>query len=153
MCNARLVHGSQFHINRFLLDQANYWRDPRPSMRDLYLQYSQLAIWGNERSVKNTTLNQNWARTRHFVWVKADQDTMVWPSQGEHWGAPNPQDWRGDILPMEKTAWYLQDSFGLRASDKAGKNHFESFDGDHLQFTLQELKRWVEIYLDASSNW
>ena len=104
-------------------------------------------MWGNEVEVKNETLNANWARTQQFVWVMAEDDQMVWPAEGEQWGAPDPNDPFHRVLPMNETDWYLRDLFGLRTADEAGKNKFESFQGDHLQFTLQDLKRWVMKYL------
>merc|ERR1712194_929833 len=67
--------------------QANYWRDPRPQAKDAYAYYSQLAQWNNEGRVYNSTLNENYAKTQKFVWVMALKDKMVWPKEGEHWGA------------------------------------------------------------------
>ena len=130
--------------------QANYWRDPRPSMADMYHQYAQLAVWGNEGPTHNNkTLNSNYARTEKFVWVLATEDGMVWPKEGEQWGAPDPQNPFIHILPMRDTAWYQDDSFGLRTADELGKNHFESFQGDHLQFEMKDFERWVLTYLTA----
>lgn len=126
--------------------QANYWRDPRPSMAEKYHKYSQLAVWNNEGSF-NATLNENFAKTETFVWVLATQDGMVWPKEGEQWGAPDPQDPFNNILPMKETEWYVKDSFGLRKADEAKKNYFESFVGDHLQFKMEDLERWVHTYL------
>ena len=129
------------------LFQANYWRDPRPVEADAYKTYAQLAQWNNEGFNFNQTLNDNYAMTEKYVWVMAEQDTMVWPKEGEHWGAPDPNDPFHTILPMNETEWYLKDLFGLRTAQEAGKNNFESFDGDHLQFTMDEFDGWVNKYL------
>jgi palmitoyl-protein thioesterase len=126
--------------------QANYWRDPRPVARERYQQYSQLARLNNECTVQNQTLRDNYARTETFVWVMAQDDNMVWPAEGEHWGAPDPQDPFNVILPMKQTEWYQDDLFGLRTADEAGKNFFESFPGDHLQFEMEDLHRWITTY-------
>lgn len=128
--------------------QANYWRDPRPSAAALYHEYSQLAVWNNEiPGAINETLKTNWALTETFVWVLATEDQMVLPALGEHWGAPDPANPFHHILPMKETEWYTDDLFGLRTAEEAGKNHFESFVGDHLQFTGDDLKRWVTTYM------
>jgi len=77
---------------------------------------------------------------------------MVWPKEGEQWGAPDSDaadPFTSNILPMKETEWYQDDLFGLQAADEAGKNHFESFDGDHLQFSLEDLQKWVMTYLEA----
>mmetsp|Transcript_423 Transcript_423/g.1175 ORF Transcript_423/g.1175 Transcript_423/m.1175 type:complete len:437 (-) Transcript_423:57-1367(-) len=131
--------------------QANYWRDPRASEKEMYKKYSQLARWNNEGNAFNQTFNDNWAKTSKFVWVLAKQDTMVWPKEGEHWGAPDPADPFKNVLPMEQTEWYIKDLFGLRTADEAGKNFFEDFDADHLQFTMVDFDRWVTTYLVPST--
>ena len=133
--------------------QANYWRDPRPVEKEAYQTYSQLARWNNEGKTFNQTLKDNWARTSKFVWIMAEKDGMVWPREGEHWGAPDPSDPFNHILPMNETEWYQKDLFGLRTAQEAGKNFFESFNGDHLQFTMEDFNGWVQKYLatqDAS---
>lgn len=131
--------------------QANYWRDPRPSERANYQKYSQLARISNEVPVMDTKLNENYAKTEKFVWVKATKDTIVWPIEGEQWGAPNSDadDPFSDILPMDQTDWYKSDLFGLRTADEEGRNYYEQFDGDHLAFSWDDFDAWVAKYLDA----
>ena len=127
--------------------QANYWRDPRESEFPTYQKHSQLAQWNNEGLVVNQTLKENYAKTSRFVWVLATQDGMVWPKEGEQWGAPDPKDPFQHILPREQTAWYINDLFGLRTAEEAGKNVYESFEGDHLAFSTDEYDGWVTKYL------
>jgi palmitoyl-protein thioesterase len=131
--------------------QANYWRDPRPSVYDTYRTYSQLAVLNNEvinpSQQFNETLRVNWSRTSKFVWIMAQNDRTVWPPLGEQWGAPDPQNPYRHIFNMTETDWYRYDYFGLRTAQEQNKNYFESFPGDHLQFTKEDLQRWVETYL------
>jgi palmitoyl-protein thioesterase len=130
--------------------QANYWRDPRPSAQSLYREYSQLAAWNNEvlePNGVNETLRANWNRTRTFVWIMASDDQMVWPKEGEQWCAPDPADPFERVLERNRTEWYAQDLFGLRSAEQAGKNRYETFEGDHLQFTEEDFDRWVNSYL------
>jgi palmitoyl-protein thioesterase len=127
--------------------QANYWRDPRPVEKEAYQTFSQLAQWNNEGLVFNQTIKDNWSKTSKFVWVLALQDSMIWPKEGEHWGAPDPNDPFNHILRMNQTEWYQKDLFGLKTAQEAGKNAFETFDGDHLQFTMEDFHKWVETYL------
>lgn len=139
--------------------QAGYWRDPRRKEQELYYQYSQLARWNNEGPHNNNaTLNANFAKTSKFVWVKATEDSMVWPKEGEQWGCPDPDDPFNHILPMNETDWYQQDLFGLKTAQEAGKNFFETFEGDHLQFDMQDFNRWITTYLkdtvvDVEEEW
>lgn len=129
------------------LFQANYWRDPRPVEADTYKSFAQLARWNNECDEKNQTLNVNWAATQKFVWIMAEDDGMVFPKEGEHWGAPDPNDPFNSVLPMKETEWYKKDLFGLKTAEEAGKNVFLSFSGDHLQFTMDDFDGWVTKYL------
>lgn len=130
--------------------QANYWRDPRPEEKDAYEKFSQLARWNNEGKPYNQTLKDNYAKTKKFVWILATEDSMVWPHEGEHWGAPSAKDPYKVILPMNQTDWYINDLFGLRTAQEAGKNYFEQFVGDHLRFTMEDYGRWVHTYLTPS---
>ena len=47
---------------------------------------------------------------------------------------------------MNETRWYTEDLFGLKTASEAGKNHFESFKGEHIRFTDAELMGWLEKY-------
>jgi len=133
--------------------QSNYWRDPRESKLEDYYEYSQLARWNNEGPQNNNaTLNENFAKTSRFVWVMATQDSLVWPSEGEHWGCPDATDpFEKPILTMNQTDWYQKDLFGLKTAQEAGKNVFETFEGDHLRFTMDDYDGWVRKYLQDGS--
>lgn len=128
-----------------ILFQANYFRDPAKTSSKSYLEHSQLAQWNNEQVV-NETYVENWAKTDNFVWVEGTEDTVVWPRQGEQWGAMDPKDPWKTVLPYNETEWYTQDLFGLKTADDAGKNHFESFKGEHIRFTEEELFGWLKKY-------
>ena len=60
--------------------------------------------------------------------------------------APAGKPFDGRALPMRESSWYLQDTFGLRTADQQGKNHFESFDGQHIRMTDAELYGWISKY-------
>jgi palmitoyl-protein thioesterase len=100
----------------------------------------------NEGEVIDSTLNENYAKTNRFVWVMATKDRVVWPPEGEQWGAPNPTNPYDDVLSMNQTEWYLKDLFGLKTAQEEGKNYFESFDGNHLQFSMTDFDEWITKY-------
>jgi palmitoyl-protein thioesterase len=129
-----------------ILFQANYFRDPSKTDSKAYKKYSQLAQWENEGDDVQVSRNENFAKTGKFVWVLATEDTVVWPREGEQFGAMDPADPFKTLLSMNETAWYQSDSFGLRTADEAGKNNFESFEGNHIAFTEEELMGWLEKY-------
>lgn len=158
-CDLLLEQASRRAYSEFAQEhsfQANYWRDPRVSKQDDYHKYSQLARWNNEGPNNNQTLNENYAKTSKFVWIMATQDSIVWPKEGEHWGCPDNSDgkdpFESPILPMNETEWYKQDLFGLRTAQEAGKNFFESFEGDHLRFSYDDFDRWVTTYLSSTAK-
>ena len=134
-----------------ILFQANYFRDPDRLNSSAYQQYSQLAQWNGEGTHSNASAARgHWAKTAKFVWVRGTRDTVVWPNEGEQWGALSagyPKSLR--VLPMRQTAWYLDDSFGLRSADESGRSAVEEFAGEHIRFTEAELNGWLDKYLAA----
>jgi hypothetical protein len=40
----------------------------------------------------------------------------------------------------------------LKTADEAGKLNFESFDGQHIQFTEAELLGWLDTYFGTPAN-
>jgi len=96
----------------------------------------------------NAEYKANWAKTEKFVWVKGTEDTVVWPREGEWWGAMSevPGEEFKTVNTMKDTRWFKEDLFGLATADKAGKNHFESFKGEHIRMTEEELFGWLDKY-------
>lgn len=66
------------------------------------------------------------------------------PREGEWWGQYDEE--YQSILPMEETNWYIQDLFGLKTAHESGRIFFESTDGNHLDFTTDELNSWLDKY-------
>jgi len=134
-------------ISQGILFQADYLRDPSRVNSSSYLKNSQLANWNNEATV-NPTYKANWAKTEKFIWVKGTLDTVVWPREGEWWGAMStvPGEEFKKVNTMKDTRWYKEDTFGLKTADEAGKNHFESFVGEHIRMTEKELMAWLDKY-------
>ncbi|GMH77357.1 hypothetical protein TL16_g07379 [Triparma laevis f. inornata] len=90
--------------------------------------------------------NDKFAMTSQYVWVLGTEDTVVWPREGEQWRAMDPEDPFGTLLQWNETKWYKEDTFGLATADSANKHNFESFDGQHIAFTNDELMGWLEKY-------
>ena len=130
-----------------ILFQADYFRDPTKVNSSAYKKNSQLAQWNNEGLRFNKQINANFAKTNKFVMVKALGDTMVFPNEGEWFGhyKDGDDDYK-TVLRMNETEWYKSDLFGLKTADEAGKIHFESTPGNHLQFTEKELLGWIDEY-------
>jgi len=125
------------------LFQADYFRDPK-SLGAEYKKNSELAQWNNEGETVDPTINANFAKVKRWAMVKAEKDTMVYPNDGEWWGAFDSDG--KTRLAMNETDWYKKDLFGLKTADEAGKIKFTSTPGNHLQFTEKELFGWVDQY-------
>jgi len=132
----KLVQGKLF--------QADYFRDPKQVNSSAYKANSELAQWNNEGNQVDPNIKVNFAKTKRFAMIKAEKDTMVYPHEGEWWGAFDSDG--KTLLTMKETEWYKQDLFGLKTADEAGKIFFNSTTGDHLQFTAAELFGWVDKY-------
>jgi len=135
-------------LSQGLLFQVDYFRDPSKISSGGYKKFSQLGEWNNEGETTNPTYATNFGKTNTFVMVKALGDTMVFPNEGEWWGHFKDGS-KKEVLTMNQTAWYANDMFGLRTADEAGKLHFETTAGNHLQFTEEQLFGWVDKYIVA----
>ncbi|RHY59494.1 hypothetical protein DYB34_001157 [Aphanomyces astaci] len=99
----------------------------------------------NEKPSKNATYKANFATLQRLLLVRAAQDSMVYPSESEWFGAY--EDGAFDrILAMNETTWYKADAFGLQTLDKAGKITFKETTGDHLRIPTETLLAWADQY-------
>jgi len=126
------------------LFQADYFRDPKQVDSKEYKANSQIAQWNNEGNTVDPTIATNFGKTKRFAMIKAEKDSMIYPNDGEWWGAFDSDG--KTRLAMNETQWYQKDLFGLQTAHKAGKIFFNSTKGDHLQFTEAELFGWVDQY-------
>lgn len=73
---------------------------------------------------------------------------MVEPRESQHFEfyAPGSSE---EVVPLRQSPIYTEDRIGLKALDEAGKLHFISIDGDHLDFSLQWfVDNIVKVYLN-----
>lgn len=132
------------------LFQANYYRDPMAVTSKAYRANSAIAQWNNEGNTIDSTLATNFGKTKRFAMIMAEKDSMVYPHEGEWWGAFDSDG--KTLLTMKETEWYKKDLFGLRTADEAGKIFFNSTKGNHLQFSDEQLFAWVDNYFLESAG-
>jgi len=137
-----LAYGEAMQNDLF---QADYFRDPKRVNTDAYKANSQIAQWNNEGNTVNATFKANFGKTKRFAMIKALKDTMVFPNEGEWWGHFEDGS-LSKILTMKETQWYKEDLFGLKTADEAGKIVFNTTDGNHLEFSNEQLVWWVQNY-------
>lgn len=128
-----------------LLFQADYFRDVNFVNTSEYKIYSEMANWNNEGTSVDLTIKENFGKTKKFAMIRAMGDTVVYPNIGEWWGAYD-EDFT-TILSMTETTWYKNDLFGLKTADQAGRILFNSTEGNHLEFTTEQLYGWLDLYL------
>ncbi|XP_053628449.2 palmitoyl-protein thioesterase 1 isoform X2 [Cherax quadricarinatus] len=127
-----LNYGSYLHWIQTSLVQAQFWHDPLHD--DEYRNKSIFLADINNERVLNEHYRDNLKKLDNFVMVKFLADTMVVPVESEWFGFYTPgQD--EQVLPLQQTQLYLEDRLGLKEMDEAGKLHFLTQDGNHLQFT------------------
>ncbi|KAK2181183.1 hypothetical protein NP493_407g03063 [Ridgeia piscesae] len=114
------------------LVQAEYWQDPLDEAT--YKAKSVFLADINQEKVFNATYKKNLMRLKNFVMVKFLNDTMVEPKETEWFGFYRPGQ-AEKVVPLQQTALYQKDLLGLKEMDKAGKLHFLSVIGDHLQIS------------------
>lgn len=133
-------------ISQDVLFQTNYFRDPEKLNSTAYLTNSQIAQWNNENPKNvNATLKANFGLVKSYNMIKALKDTMVFPNEGEWWGQFVPGQFKA-LQTMNETALYAGDNFGLKTADSLHKIKFNSTNGDHLEFTVQQLEYWIDEY-------
>jgi len=139
----RLIVGPAAYTNfmQHKLFQADYFRDPKLVNTTEYKANSELAQWNNEGEGFENSYASNFAKTKRFVMIKADKDSMIYPNEGEWWGALDADK---NVLKMKDTEWYKKDLFGLKTADEAGKILFNSTSGNHLQFSEEDLFGWCD---------
>ncbi|XP_046397082.1 palmitoyl-protein thioesterase 1 [Ischnura elegans] len=140
-----LNYGAYFSWVQNSLVQAEYWHDP--VNEDAYKKGSIfLADINNEITINKTYITQL-TKLKNFVMVKFNNDTMVEPRESEWFEFYTPGQAKY-ITSLRKSDIYIQDRLGLRQMDKAGKLHFLSVNGQHLQFTWDWfVKNIVNVFL------
>jgi palmitoyl-protein thioesterase len=132
-------------LTQGLLFQVDYFRDPTRVHTDAYKQHSQIGEWNGEGLAVNATYKENFIKVKRFIMIKAKKDTMVYPNEGEWWGHFADGSF-SQVVPMKETSWYKTDAFGLKTVDEAGKIFFDTTEGEHLEFTREQLVGWIKKY-------
>jgi palmitoyl-protein thioesterase len=137
---------AKFAYNQKVQDflfQADYFRDVIDTGGDKYKEYSEIGSWNNEGNEISSNIKSNFAITNKYAMIKANADTVVVPREGEWFGG---YDKDYNLLTMKDTPWYKNDMFGLKTADESGKIFFNSTEGNHLDFTTEQLLGWLDLY-------
>ncbi|CDW83133.1 palmitoyl-protein thioesterase 1-like [Stylonychia lemnae] len=129
-----LVYFSQIQD---LVGPAGYFRDP--NHLEEYLDYSVFLPFVNGEKKGNNTeaVFEKFSTLNSALFIMFSEDTMIYPKETA-WFWQLQAD--GTVLPVNQTSFYKNDLIGLRALDEAGKTQYVEFEGNHLQFTNEQIR-------------
>ena len=78
--------------------------------------------------------------------VMFTEDTMIYPKETAHFQSFDATG--KTVLPLNQTDFYNQDYIGLKSMTEAGKVKYVAWEGDHLQFSLDQIKNEVVPFLN-----
>jgi palmitoyl-protein thioesterase len=85
------------------------------------------------------------ANLNQAMFVMFSKDTMIYPKETAWF---QQLDSKGDLLPLNSTAFYQNDNIGLKSLTEAGKAQYTQIDGDHLQFTEADIDNIIIPFLE-----
>jgi palmitoyl-protein thioesterase len=92
----------------------------------------------------DATINNRFGGLNGALLIMFSNDTMIYPKETA-WFHELQAD--GTILPVEQTEFYKNDYIGLKTLNEAGKVKFVEFDGDHLQFSYEQIETVIAPFL------
>ena len=134
-----------YELIQDIVGPAGYFRDPWHM--DRYLSGSVFLPYLNNETGEADAMASNKERFSALNGVQLimfTEDSMVFPKESE-WFHQLDQD--NNVIPLEETDFYINDYIGLRALNEAGRVHFESIVGDHLQFTDEDIAKTIVPFL------
>jgi palmitoyl-protein thioesterase len=103
-----------------------------------YLSYSSfLADLNNERSEKNQTYKERFSNLEKVVLIKFSEDTMIIPKETAWFQF---YDSNHEVQDIEETDFYKQDFIGLRKLTEENKINLNTIEGNHLQFSDEDIE-------------
>ena len=125
---------------------AQYFRDPEDL--EAYLEHSNfLADINNEREAKNETYKENMKQLESFAMYLFANDTTVVPKETGWFAEVNTTS--EEVTKLQDRKIYSEDWLGLKALDKAGKLHFNTIDGAHMQFDDEVFEEVAKKYFKS----
>ncbi|KAF2355833.1 Palmitoyl protein thioesterase [Trinorchestia longiramus] len=142
----KLLHTAAYERgiqNRLI--QAQYWHDPLDE--EAYREGNILMPDINQENSINEDYKQNLMSLENFVLAMFSDDHTVIPRESSWFGFYKPgQD--QELQTLQESTLYTEDRLGLKALDEAGKLHFITSEGDHMQFTDEWFIENIIPYLN-----
>lgn len=100
----------------------------------------------NNEVHKNPTYKKRFASLENLVLIMFEQDDVLVPKETSLFGYYPDGSW-STILPSQKTTLYKEDWIGLRTLDEAGKVKYVNVSGQHLEISVNDMKKYILPYL------
>lgn len=127
------------------LGPAGYFRDP--SHMDKYLKDSVFLPWINNEEGDESVLatqKERFSNLNGVLLMMFSQDTMVYPKESEWF---QTMDENFNLIALEDSDWYKNDVLGFKTLNEAKKVTFTEVDGDHLQFSQDDISNTIVPFL------
>lgn len=128
----------EFVYFKFIQDMiapASYFRDPT-ALSDYMADSIFLPFINNEKSA-NPTYKKRLSEVQNAMFIMFGGDTVIYPRETAQFG--ELQSDYTTVKPVKETKLYTDDLIGLKELDERGALHFQTFPGEHLQFTMKQL--------------
>lgn len=117
------------------LGPAGYFRDPKDYSK--YLSDSVFLAKLNNESNAAAANKTNFESLNGLMLVMFTEDTMVYPKESEWFQTLDDKDRK--VVALEDSDFYKNDDIGLKTLNDAKKVQFISVEGDHLQFSKDDV--------------
>jgi palmitoyl-protein thioesterase len=134
-----------FQIFQNIIGPAGYFRDPK-HMTEYLADSAFLPYVNNEKGDADTmaAIKARFTSLNNVLLMKFNEDMVVYPRESEwFWQLDNDF----NVVQLEDTTFYTEDWIGLKQMNEAGKVIFSGVEGDHLQFTEEDIETIIVPFL------
>lgn len=117
---------------------AGYFRNPY-DYKSYLSGATFLPTLNNEKEGNMTARKENFTSLEKAVFVKFDQDTMIIPRETAWFGFYDVDG--TTIINIEDSEFYKSDYIGMKKLNEEKKIEFLTFQGDHLQFSYDQIEK------------
>lgn len=128
------------------LGPAGYFRDP--DHMEQYLSKNEFLPFLNNEAGTETdkaAIKARFSALNGAMLVMFTKDSMVYPKESEWFQQLNTD--MTTVEKLEDSTFYKDDFIGLRALDEAKKVQYVSIEGDHLQFSAEDIDTYFIPFL------
>ena len=131
-----------------ILGPAGYFRDTyhydRYTERSVFLPH--LNNEGSDSDADKAARKERFSSLNGLQLMMFTEDSMVYPKESEWFQELSPE---GELTELTESDFYKNDLIGVKALNEANKIQFVSVEGDHLQFTTDDINNTIIPFLKS----